>query len=620
MTNIKILNEKKFNVSKQLKSFATSLNTYTNEYENILIDISKNLPAIEKQIDNNVLEARELLNFIFSNNSGETSFGVKHELNKFHKQLKSALKSLTDSEEIDNVIFSELKKTIEISNSTIFKIKDIYNISEDLKVFAINSIVSSQKEGTRGKGYQIISGQFILQSENIAKGTDKINVLGTQLDSEIKLFLELIQEHEKFNHQHIKSVTNSSQKLMKISDSSVENFSVILNDLLNRIEFVKEPTYNIMVELQKQDIIQQQLIHLKEAMDDILHIINNKSELLESNPGDSNNESARKEYKNILTLLKFLMITTEKQMFRINKDLISMIDKLELEFSSIHNAILDVNNDKKMISQLVLPGKDADREASIIHLIFLAPENTITDILTNLEISQKQKRKLIKSFTAIYEFILSEKNMTKEFAPIIESINNLLLLARIEQARNNLKFAELSGNQNNMFSNDAFSQLSEIINGMEESHIKVKENLDRFIEAYDTQNTNYSLMEEDLGDSLSILKRTENLFTDNYQSVMDITDILYNEITQYSGLFEKLRSLHEDMNNKITICTDILNFVDEELNKLGGAVSLNENQFKDTIIQNIVEKLTVEEERITLQNEFSELDIEESTGSNITLF
>ena len=101
MTNIKNSNEQKIEISGQIQSFASSLNNYTKEYESILTDISKKLPAIEKQIDNNVLEARELLNFIFSSNTSETSYGVKHELNQFHKQLESALKILTESEKID---------------------------------------------------------------------------------------------------------------------------------------------------------------------------------------------------------------------------------------------------------------------------------------------------------------------------------------------------------------------------------------------------------------------------------------------------------------------------------------------------------------------------------------
>ena len=118
----------------KLNSFISSLGEYTEEYEGILTDISQKLPAIENQIDDNVLEAKELLNFIYSSESEQTNSGVKHELDQFYNQLNEALETLKELKNMDNTIFSELKSTTEISNNAIARIKEIYNISEDLKV------------------------------------------------------------------------------------------------------------------------------------------------------------------------------------------------------------------------------------------------------------------------------------------------------------------------------------------------------------------------------------------------------------------------------------------------------------------------------------------------------
>ena len=560
------------------------------------------------------------MDFIFSGETDNASYGVKHELKQFHNQLNNALETLTESEKIDKTIFAELKNTIELSNTAIARIKEIYNISENLKVFAINSIVYSQKEGPKGKGYQIISGHFINLSEEIAKGTNQINEIGLQMNDQIQIFLNKIEEHEKFNHDHILAVSNNSQKLVNTSNKSVENFSMILSDLLSRIDSTKNPTYKIMVQLQKQDIIQQQMDHLMDIMNDILQILMDNSKLLNLNIEKNIDETVRTDYINISSLLDFLLLITEKQMNRINEDLLEMIDSMEQEFSQIYYAINDVNTDKDMITQLVIPESNADNEASIIHLIFQAPKNTIAEIINNLDVGRRQKKGIINIYSEINKLVLDEKKVSTTFIPIIESINNLLLLARIEQARNDLNISNDITDENSLFSQSAFSELGNIINDMDESEILINQNLNEINTAFSEQKVQYAEMEETLSDSLQILESTEKLFTDNYNSVMDITNTLSDEIMAYSGLFKKIRGLHNDMNNKIKVCDDIRVHVEKQLDKLGGPINLNECNFKDNIIQRIVEKLTVEEERVTIASEFTELNIEKTTGSSITLF
>lgn len=606
--------------TEKLNSFISSLGKYTDEYESILTDISQRLPAIENQIDENVLKAKELLSFIFSSESETTDLSVKHELEQFHLQLNRALETLKDSEKIDNMIFSELRDTIVISNSAMDRIKEIYNISEDLKVFAINSIVYSQKEGSKGKGYQIISGNFIKLSEEIAKGTILISEIGIQMNDRINVFLNEIDTHEKFIHDHILNVSKDSQKLVDISNKSVENFAMVFNDLLSRIDAVKNPTYNIMIELQKQDIIEQQMRHLMDVLADIVHIIMENENLLDLSPESLPDEDEKSSYRNISTLLKFLLLTTEKQMGRINNDVLSMINNLDREFMQINNAINDVNSDKRLIGQLVISEKSEENEASIINLIFQAPKKTIEEILVNLDTGQKQKQSIISIFSEINTMVQSEKKITSSFIPIIESINNLLLLARIEQARNSLNISYNVDSENDVFSQSAFSDLEKIIEDMENSELLMSQNLVTIYKAFSKQTNKYTDMKEQLGNSFVILENTENIFMENYNSVMNITDTLSGEIRAYSSLFTKLRDLHKELSEKINICTEIRHNIEKQLDILGGPINLNECQFRDTTINQIVEKLTVEEERTTISNEFSELKIEKSTGNSITLF
>ena len=164
-------------ITGQLKGLAGSLHDYANEFQNIIISLSRNLPVVEKQIDDNLSTVRQQMDLSFD----------------------------------------------------IFEYPDK---NPDVTVMATE----------------------------IAGSIKKIKTLGQLMDSQIDM---LVSDY----------IPDKSRNLIIRSACIVKNFSIILNDILNRIETVKEPIFRIMVELQKQDIIQQQIEHLIEAMDDILCLI-----------------------------------------------------------------------------------------------------------------------------------------------------------------------------------------------------------------------------------------------------------------------------------------------------------------------------------------------------------
>ncbi len=608
----------KESISDELKPFAASLRILIKEYEKIVIDISRSLPLTESQIDKNLLQSRDLLEYIFSSeNTGENS-GVKHEINSFHGQLDEALKALKETEKMDSSIFSDLKSSIDISTTNLEKMKDIINISENLKVFAINSIIYSQKAGSNGKGYQIISGEFIRLSEDIAGGTDKITLLGNKMQNQISTLMNLIEEHEIYAKKHIEQISINSGMLLSKANSSIENFSSVLNDFLHRIEQVKSPTSKIMTELQKQDIIHQQLQHLMDAMDDILTILDHHSLKTGTEDFLPEDENSRQEYLSLYTLLNVLVITAEKQIKRICDELLSMLDVLESLLSGMHASILDIGQDKSLFSKLVVSEDGTEEEASIVNLIFQTPIKMISAIIENVAHSMNQKALIIDNFTEIEGKISTEKDIANDFIPVIESINNLLTLARIEQARYNLNISSNSDKIN--FSQESSIELSDIVEDITKSHKIVIDHLNKTVSIFNSQRIKHDVMTVNLQKSLDIIKNTESMFVDNFKSVMSLTNELFSELNKYGELFDTLRTLVDDMVGKIDICSKIHQEVELILDKLGGPIGLEECMFKDIITQKIVDKCTVDTERITLSQEFSGIKIEESSGSNITLF
>lgn len=593
-------------ISSQIGPFVASLIEVKKEYDRVMTEIAKMLPAMEEDISDNILEARELLNFICSQNTGGGDYGIIYEFGRFSNQLSKAIDIFNEVDVLDKEMFKEFMESMEVSSSSIRKMSEILSISENLKVFAINSIVHSQKIGNNGKGYQIISGEFIKLSGKIAERTANISGLGQELEKLIKVDLfQSITEHEKSSDNNISVMKKDSPERIKTAVEEVNRFYNIFQELLDKIETTRDPIAHIMMEIQKQDIIHQQLDHLLVSIEDILVIVN-------SHPEDLDSLDKRQEHVSILTLLHVMVVNTEKQMKRISGELIEMLTTLEGFFSELNSIVSGVKEDKDR--QFPLTDK------SMIEQIFLAPQELIASVQQNLNYIVGHKRDIISIYRQIVDKIHEEKDNAASFVPVIEAIKNLLLMARIEQARYALDISGLSGENSIGFSESSIATLLDAVSEIERTHGLVSSDLLRSREQLKLQEEKYCQIEEDLQNSASFLETSRKLFEDNFQLIIDLADTLFKELSQYKGVFNPLRKLNQEMQDKTEVCAHIRQQVDEKLEQIGGEIDLENCLFKDVILQKIVQKWTVMQERDTLKEEFSGLEIEDSSSSNITLF
>lgn len=85
------------------------------------------------------------------------------------------------------------------------------------------------------------------------------------------------------------------------------------------------------------------------------------------------------------------------------------------------------------------------------------------------------------------------------------------------------------------------------------------------------------------------------------------------DIFKFIDAITYFRNQHNELKDGITVLY--------EMNKISSVtIDLNSCCYKETMIQNIIDTLTVDDERKTILEEFPELDIETTIGNNITLF
>ncbi|WP_028974382.1 hypothetical protein [Spirochaeta cellobiosiphila] len=593
-------------VSEQLKPFTKNLMSLISEFEKVMVDIAMSLPKIEEDVDDNLLEARELMKFIFSSEKETNKFGIKFGLESFRDHLESAIQLLKNIEVSDKKLFEDLSSSINTSSDILENLQNILTVSENLKVFAINSICHSRRVGTSGKGYQIIAGEFIKLSEQIGNGTNQIISIGKDLDVLINQdMIPKLKSHEAFSSESMEKLTRDAESIISNANMSVDNFSRILGDLLDRIGALKTPFKDIMVDLQIQDIIQQQMIHLNDSIRDILQVIDTFSI-------QSDDEAS------LLTLVKVLVVNAESQMTRIGDELVELVNKLEIHFRLVADTIDDIKQDKDFFSEIVISEEGSDSKGSVVERIFHVPHEMISALSDNLTMIHDQKLDVLDSFKNIVGKMTEENESAQTIPAIIRMINNLLTLARIERARYQLDISDLADSSGGF--QDSINSFADIVVQIEESNTQIVDSYKESESIFNSQLDQYQIIRNDLRSSKSFIEKTEKLFTENFETIVNISDELFEEVNQYINLFDVIRRLQKDLRNDINVCAQLRDTVDKQLQELGGDVPFEQFQYKDLVLQKIIKKFTVAQERDTMMAQFDSLKIEESVSNNITLF
>jgi len=601
-----------------LAPFTSSLVDVKNEFQRIMVDIATRLPLLEENLGDETLEAREVLNFICSHNQSGKAYGVKYEIEKFNKQIEDSKEILNNLDKIDMGLFKRFRESMNASSVIIHKMDDILSISENLKVFAINSIVHSHNIGDNGRGYQVISGEFIKLSRMIADYTSEITGLGLELDDLInKKLYQFIETHDQYVEKNRSFMAEESSELISVLLERVEIFYNTINGFLDDTTLIQQPIGKIMMEMQKQDIIHQQLDHLLESINDISQTINSFSG--EMNNKGKTDEENKKEQVSLLTLLHVLVVNTEHQLDRINEDIINLVSNLEVSFTDINNKINTLQKEKEAYRKHVL-GTHSEKQDSALEQMFQSSRVFVDKLQNNLSSIIIEKKDILSVYGDIADRILKEKQKAGKFLPVIDSITNLLTLAKIEQGRYQLNIGDLNDASDIGFSKDSMNSLQEIVSEIEHSYGLVKEDLNVSKSQVKSHEEQYEVIRKDLQQTLNFLSSIEDMFYSNFVNILDITKELFSSLEQYLDLFQSLRRLNQTMLEKVKISKEIHSIIDERLDAIGGKIDLEQCIFKDIILQKIVDKCTVMQERDSLKERFGELEIEDSSVNNITLF
>lgn len=605
-------------VIDELNDFSSSINLFINNSAELFTNISKIFPEIENNIDNEIIEAQAVIDFFFQNEESSDSFGIFEKIKTFQGIIHRAVDKIDAITAQDNSFFESVSKAIDDVKNVINNMEEIRNVSEELKVYAINSITFANRAGESGKGYHILAKEYIQISDKLSKKVDEVGyssdrVLSTfgEFDSGIKVLHDFYIE--SFS-EVAKNFTLSSLKL----EEGFKNLCIILQNIIDRVKRSKDPIALIMVDMQRQDIIQQQLLHVDESIKETLETIKYHQKLIDRVSLGNLTQAEKVELEDVYKLIHTICNLNIGQLERIQKDINLFNTKTASIFKKMEDGLKDIDDDKSIILDFFI-GKDGKH--STINTLFDKPEMIIQDMFVNQEKYIIQKEGIIDIAQTLDG---QTSSFTKSFTSIVSStelISQMQLLTQIEINRNALD-KKVAGTKASSLSvsEDFQMEVPEIIERFNKSLGQVITYVNDFISEYDSQKPLLNDILNELSGAKEIIQGSKNIVRDYLGNMLELTDDLKTQVNLSIGLFNDLANLENEVFKKVDVLLSIIKKIEDDVKVLNGDIDFKVWKIKDEDMRRLVDKYTVASERDTAMDIFDDLTIEDSRSSNITLF
>lgn len=606
-------------VVQELRDFSGSINHFIDNSTNLFTNISNIFPDIEKNITNEIIEAQAVIDFFFQNQDSTDSYGIFEKIKAFQDIIHKSVGKVEAITGQDNLFFDNVSNAIAGVKDVIKNMDDIKNVSEELKVYAINSITFANRAGEKGKGYHILAKEYIQISDKLSKKVSDVSFYSGKVLDTFHNFDKGINVLHNFYKESFSGVaqsfTTSSNKL----EEGFKNLCTVLQSIIDRIKSSKDPIAEIMIDMQRQDIIQQQLTHVDESIKETLDTIMEHKHLIDRvNEGDLSNHE-KTELEDVYKLIHTICNLNIGQLDRIQKDINLFNTKTAATFKKMKNALKDIDDDKSIILDFFI-GKDGRH--STVNTLFEKPEKIIEDMFENQEKYIVQKEKIIEVAQSLDA---QTGKFSKTFSSIVnntEMISQMQLLTNIEINRNSLdKIVDGTKASNLSVSEDFQVEVPDIIERFSSSLNEVVTYVNDFIVEFTNQKPLLRDILDELVGAKEIINGSKNIVREYLGNMLELTDDLKDQVDVSIKLFRDLAELENEVFKKVNVLMSIIKKVEEDVSIINNNdIDFSNWKIKDDVMRTLVDKYTVASERDTAMNIFDDLTLEDSNSSNITLF
>ncbi|GAB6098555.1 hypothetical protein JCM16358_04340 [Halanaerocella petrolearia] len=581
----------------KLKSMVTKTEEFYGQ-------ISERLPDIESEIDNTIEETELLISYFTRNNKADKEIVEDLQMIKMIKDLKEKInrvyKIFADQEDVSEILAGfiqgsnqEEAKFLQI----IALIDELNELLTDLENLSINSIIFSVSAGKKGAGFRVVS--------------NEINNLSNKIQDRYELIKESILTLQDWHSDF----TSNLHKLMNIEDEIVREykkevgnlFSVVLdslqvtadnlNQFINQVNRAVEPIPQIIVLLQKQDIIRQKI----ENLIDIFVTLQDEIDILDLT------RSKTSEILNKLVFIIDVASLAKKLMENILLQLDESLFEIQDKFQQMKIDLEELEDESELLQ--------GDMDLSYQQLIDYLPD--LTNQLIELDVKYEY---LINNQSLFYSNLEEITDHFTQITPIANRFKKVKLLAKIEFARLDKK--DKSFIQDIAEAIDDFvkfsSQNQELYNSLKEEMLI---DYQEFINLVQKSQKDIKKSSQWIKESEKDLLRAKDRIKEANQALHHSVNTLVEEIINVNQAAKEVSNLEEIGRDVIDFLVKLEDKAEELKGHYLSQVDNDSWEESNQRLQEIEEKFTSYLERKTAQEEINDLEIDVgSEGGELTLF
>lgn len=626
MQNMKAINEPNIFLDN-LNFIIGKMGELINKTEDYYGVIHENLPAIERNIELTKQETSILVKYFLSavensdlQGDAETYLLIAHALKDIKNNFQEISKNLLDEREAQNILdlFIGNNGTGTSFDSVVALINSIGAKLTDVSEISLNSIIFSSRLGNEGLGFRVISDHIYQTSMVLEKEFSLIGDLLKDIDQYYKSFQDMVRTIVDRQKEARKEYIGSLSSAFISLTNSINAISKILENLIENVEQVIKPFEELMVLIQRQDIIRQNM----ENNIKCLSILRDKYEeymlcIEGSQGGEANPER-------ILDLLVFVnkgVELAEKITFSMSQQLEESLDEIK---NTIGNTIVSFNSIREDAHNLALYfGKNQEpafNNKGAVDLSFKEIFNFMDSFLVVLREISSSVKNLKTNKDAFYDkFAMMEKSMDIVLNRA-SMLGKIKVLAKIELARMNMR-DNAFGQQLEIVSDNVVKTLSQN-NGV---FANLKNNLKKDMESFEKiivenqVSIDQALAKVD--SSVESLKITNTIVDEAIHALDKEIDKLYHDLDQVNKRFQGADEIKSEI---LTICQSLGNakvLINEEKEGIMARFQTDQWQEKDGELIELFNIFTSYLERFTAKEFFKEASLDEgSEEGDLTLF
>ena len=518
-----------------------------------------------------------------------------------HDQISELLKLFNTTDNDDTVNISSLLSIVKV----------IDNALRDIDLVALNAIIYAGRLGSRGAPFSIIAENIKKLSLVMATSNELVNQQFTSLEQWLDEFKHSIGELLVLRN----SITSEHTQQVKIKFSqsidSLGEIGALLHNLLQNVSSIIEPGRQLMVLIQNQDIIRQGIENLSELMASI-----EKSNIT------TNSQPGQNERNEILDQATFQANTTllaERLMAnlidRLNESTLS-IDQI---LSHLSTQLVDVCEDSHYLSIFFGGSMKSSAEKGSVDLTF----DEIIQFMDKFVQAVGELGERNKQLNLDQRLLIGKLEETRVH---IDTINKQIgqlkksrLLSNIELARLNL--------QDHSFGQEMEQVIEYVIQAISENR-KLFQQLRSVIELnLDKLDTTMLKSQGKLKFALEVTQRSREELEVTNGIVNQAIHALNLELVTLNANIASLKKDFAPAKDLRKNCEEILAMIRSIKDEAQGHQQYYLDYFGETNwetknekIAKEIRKFTTYAEKLTAKELFGQIELDESTEGELTLF